>query len=356
MRLAFYAPMKSPHHSVPSGDRSIARGLMQAFRHLGAEVELVSEFRSRDGAGDAEVQARLIREAGAERERLLTTPDRWDAWVTYHNYYKAPDLLGPDVSRKLGIPYLLVEATRARKRLTGPWAAFAKQAEAATDAAKVVYYFSQRDGEALHRDAPEGQDLLHLRPFLIRDDLPAASAGGMRLLSVGMLREGDKLASYQIIAKTLTRLPDLDWQLDIVGDGPARAEVEAMMTPFGDRVTFHGALTGAALEACYRAAGLFFWPGVNEALGMAFLEAQAAGLPVIAQNRPGMREVLAPGDYPTVEQGPEGLAAMMRNLMSDDAARQAAQVAARRHVKTQHLLPQAAETLKQGLLRAGVAA
>ncbi|MBT3400519.1 MAG: glycosyltransferase family 1 protein, partial [Rhodospirillaceae bacterium] len=52
MRVAFYAPMKPPDHPVPSGDRHLARLLLQALRHAGHEPELVSRFVSRDGAGD----------------------------------------------------------------------------------------------------------------------------------------------------------------------------------------------------------------------------------------------------------------------------------------------------------------
>lgn len=356
MRLAFYAPMKPPDDPVPSGDRSIARSLVAALSHGGVTVDLASRFRSRDSDGDAVVQQQRMAAAELEVEELVDTgrDAGWQAWITYHNYYKAPDLIGPGVSQKLGIPYLQVESTRARKRLDGPWAAYAQRAEAATDAAQVVFFLSERDGETLHRDAPAGQHLVHLRPFLPEFSLPATSACAGPMLSVGMMREGDKLASYRIIAETLARLGDTRWQLDIAGDGPARAEVEALMAPFGTRVRYHGAVTGDALSSLYASASLLFWPGVNEALGMVFLEAQAAGLPVVAQNRPGMREVLAPGPYPETADGPEGLARMLATYLSDDSTRKAQGRAARQHVEAHHLLPAATRTLLQGLALAGV--
>ncbi len=49
MRIAFYAPMKSPHHPVPSGDRLMARLLIRALEMAGHSVELLSEFRIHAG-------------------------------------------------------------------------------------------------------------------------------------------------------------------------------------------------------------------------------------------------------------------------------------------------------------------
>ena len=46
MHVAFYAPMKPPDHPVPSGDRRMARLLMQALAHAGHRVVLASRFRS----------------------------------------------------------------------------------------------------------------------------------------------------------------------------------------------------------------------------------------------------------------------------------------------------------------------
>lgn len=124
-------------------------------------------MRIYDGRGDAALQADLAAKAQMEVDRLLASEDAagWTHWLTYHNYYKAPDLIGPVVCRALGIPYLQVESTRARKRLTGPWASFAAAAEAAADAADAVLYLTERDSQALHRDAPAGQRVIHLPRF-----------------------------------------------------------------------------------------------------------------------------------------------------------------------------------------------
>lgn len=193
--------------------------------------------------------------------------------------------------------------------------------------------------------APTGQKLIHLRPFLPQANLPSP-AQGKTLLAVGMIRVAAKLPSYQLIAQVMALLPDTT-QFEIAGDGPARAQVEAAMAPVTDRVCFLGALDPDALAAAYTRAAALIWPGVDEAFGMTYLEAQAHGLPVIAQDRAGVRDVLYPRTYPSVDAGAAGLAtfAMAPAPARDDI---------RAYVAKYHLLPAAAATLRAGLSQVGV--
>lgn len=344
-RVAFYAPMKPPTHSVPSGDREMARHLMSVIGAR-ASVDLVSDLRVHDRKGNATHQADMYAQAKAETERLSEALASNDTrlWVTYHNYYKAPDLIGPTVCRALGLPYVQIESTRARSRLAGSWAGFAAAAEQASDAADVIFYMTELDLITLARDRTETQRLIHLRPFLPSDHLP--ESGDCRtgpMLSVGMMRPGDKLASYQIIAETLAVMPG-DWILEIAGDGPARDRVEELMAPFGERVHFLGQLDQTGLTQAYCRASLFFWPGVNEAYGMVYLEAQAAGLPVVAQDRPGVRDVLLSGDHPAPKEGPQALAQKLTRLRNDPDLRHRQGDAARKQVQRNHLSLTATET------------
>ncbi|ATF19532.1 Glycosyltransferase [Phaeobacter gallaeciensis] len=352
--IAFYAPMKSPRHPVPSGDREMARNLMGLLSGSGAMVTLASELRIYDKSGDAERQAILRAKAAHEIDRICTEiatapkAERPDLWLTYHNYYKAPDLIGPTVARRLSIPYVQVESTRAKKRLSGPWSEFAQAAHDAADAASVIFYLTQQDHQTLLRDRYCDQHLVHLSPFLPDHRLPEPSDRSGPMLCVGMMREGDKLASYRILADALAQVSQ-PWRLDIVGDGPARPEVEQVMSRFGNKVRFLGELDRDALGMLYRKASIFVWPGVNEAFGMVYLEAQSHGVPVLAQDRPGLRDIVTSWDLsaltPPADSGPEGYAQALTQVLDDPALcdRQASRV--RNRIANRHLAPAAAQRL-----------
>ncbi|CBS90496.1 glycosyltransferase family 4 protein [Azospirillum lipoferum] len=352
-RIAFYAPLKPVDHPIPSGDRQMARLILRALEATGP-VEVASSLRVYDGSGDAAVQAHLQAAAGAERERLLSLyaaepARRPSLWLSYHVYYKAPDLIGPVIASTLGIPYVVVEATRARKRLTGPWSAFAAAAETAIEAADLVLCVSARDRQAVEAYGPPGQRVAMLPPFL---DLPPSvertgPASPPRLLTVAMMRPGDKLASYRLLAESLDLLAARPWTLDIVGDGPAAAEVSALFAPFGPRVRLLGACAPTDLAAHYRAADLLVWPGLNEAFGMVYLEAQAHGLPVAAIDNAGTGTVIRDGvggrlTGPT----PHDFTAALAGLLADPSALRSLGQSARAYVETHHGLPAAAERLR----------
>lgn len=342
-KLAFYAALKSPHHPVASGERTIARNLMSALERPDCAVDLVSDFRPLDKAGDPQVQAGFLAEAERIAERLIAQGG-WDAWVSYHSYYKCPDLLGPVVSRALGIPYVSIEATRASKRLGGPWDAFERHAAAACDTADILFHFTARDAVALWRDLQEHQLLIALPPFLSREALPtAARPDTPTILMAGMMRAGDKLVSYEVAADALRNVAG-DWQVEIAGDGPERAKVEALMAPFEDRVLFLGGLDAAGMAAAYARARAFFWPGVNEAFGMVYLEAQAHGVPVVAQDRLGVNEVVSPEGLCAVDQ-PKALAEALSQLLNDDAFHAKRAATAREKVAAHHLMGAARNTL-----------
>jgi glycosyltransferase involved in cell wall biosynthesis len=174
----------------------------------------------------------------------------------------------------------------------------------------------------------------------------------LRLIAVAMMRRGDKLASYRILGDALSRLIDLDWSLEVVGDGPARPEVGSALAPLGARVIWAGALGPAEIAAHLAAADLCVWPAVNEAFGMALLEAQASGLPVVAGGGGGVAEIVVPGVTGLLAPPGDaaGFAAAARRLIVDRALRERCAAAARRQVLAEHDLPAAADRLAAMIL------
>jgi glycosyltransferase involved in cell wall biosynthesis len=306
--VAFYAPLKSPNHPLPSGDRTMARLLMKALDRAGYQLQLASELRTLDKAGDPQQQEHIRQQSLEEASRLIehyqTLPEhsRPCLWFTYHVYYKAPDWIGPRVAQALSIPYAVAEGSRAAKRAHGSWALGHEGAEAALDKADAIFVMTAHDRKALEAARPPHQVLVDCPPFLDMQDWPTSSAvpspdSEPRLLTVAMMREGDKLASYSILAAALERIQHLPWSLDIVGDGEARVEIVQLFSSVTDRVRYHGRIENRAeLSALYESADLFVWPAVNEAYGMVLLEALAIGCPVLAGAYGGVTSVVKHGE------------------------------------------------------------
>ena len=360
MRVAFYAPMKPPCHPVPSGDRRMARALMGLLADLGHEVVLASRFRSYDGTGDPVRQARLSGLGAALAARLTARLRRRppDLWFTYHLYHKAPDWLGPRVSRALAIPYVVAEASLAAKRATGAWAIGYAGSRTAIMAADLVLAMTGHDLSGLR--AVVARDRLRLfPPFLdaapFRPSDRRLRADPPLILVVAMMRRDAKLASYQLLAAALALVNRIAWRLALVGDGEARLEVEQLFAPFGERVSFLGQVDGDRLPALYAAADLYVWPACNEAYGMALLEAQAAGLPVIAGREGGVPDIVADGESGILvaPRAPGELATAIGWLLTDPERREAMGMAARNRVLARHDLAPARERLAAALAAAG---
>jgi glycosyltransferase involved in cell wall biosynthesis len=340
MKIAFYAPLKPPDSLVPSGDRLIARMFIEALVAGGHDVQLASRFRSLDHHGDAVRQNRLERVGRWQAQRIIrrfSDPQhRPDLWLTYHIYYKAPDWLGPEVTRALGIPYCIAEASVAARHAQGPWAAGAGVAVAAVRQAQLVISINPKDVAGIQPFVAADACMVLVQPFI--DGRPFVQARGDRetirantaqvnglspevpwLLTVGMFRAGDKLASYQILAKALARLLDRPWQLIVVGAGGADALVRRLFEPFGGRVRFFGARTTHEIAQLMAASDVFVWPAVNEAIGMVFIEAAMAGLPSVGANRPGIAAIVDHNQTGLLvaETDPDAFADAVARLLDD---------------------------------------
>ncbi|WP_102961393.1 glycosyltransferase family 4 protein [Mangrovicella endophytica] len=360
-RVAFYAPLKHPDHPVPSGDRAMGRLLLRALATAGFEPDLASRLGSYNADGDASRQDAIEAAAEAETEQLmarfsaLPSDERPALWFTYHNYYKAPDLIGPAVAAALSLPYVVAEGSRAPKRAEGPHARGHAAAEAALDRASLLLVLNPRDRPALEAVSMPGQRIVDLPPFLDMAEWPpqprGPRAGALRLLTVAMMRAGDKLASYRILASALAQLPG-DWTLDIAGDGSARGEVEALFRDFGDRVHFHGLVAdNRALARLYAGSDLLVWPAVNEAFGMVFLEAASQGCPTVAGCYGGVAGVVAEGTGGLLAApGDAGdFARCIGRVMAEPGLAERLSAGARANLDRRHTLAAAASVLRSVL-------
>ncbi len=335
MRIGFHAPLKGPDHPVPSGDRQMARALMAALRLAGHEVALYSDFRSFASNPEEAPLAALTATAQAEVARLSqawSAPrERPELLFSYHLYSKAPDLLGPALATRFGLPYVVAEASVTRRHAQGPWAERQALVEAAVRHAALVCCFTERDREGLAGLADPAR-LLVLPPFIdAARFVPLASpplaspprSGPVRLLALAMMRPGDKLASYRFLAEALMHLPALDWHLTLVGDGAARSDVVAAFAGVApERWQVRGAIDVTDVPAALRDADILAWPGLNEAFGVCYLEAQACGLPVVAVRNAGTPSVIQDGVTGLLtEASPALYAAALAGLITDGGRR-----------------------------------
>ncbi|MFQ5957916.1 MAG: glycosyltransferase family 4 protein [Alphaproteobacteria bacterium] len=381
MRIAFYAPLKAPVHAVPSGDRRMAGLIVAALEAAGHEVALASDLRAYEGAGDAARQA-AIRAAGdaeaetlARRYRSAPVAERPHAWFTYHVYHKAPDWLGPAVSEALAIPYVIAEASLAPKQANGPWAEGHAAAAAAIARADAVLAMTRDDTACLEPLVRAPERLLSLTPFL--DPAPYRAARAERaahrarlaadlgldeavpwLLAVAMMRRDEKRESYLRLAAALARTGDVDWCLVVVGDGPARDEIEMALAAAHGRAAYAGAQPPDILPRFYAATDVYAWPAVNEAYGMALLEAQAAGLPVVAGRVRGVPEVVRDGETGLLAppDDDDAFAAALRRVLADTELRARLGERAAANVVERHGMATAAKTLEHALALAGAGA
>ncbi len=356
MRIAFYAPLKSPDHPIPSGDRQMARMLISALRAARHEVGTVSHLRCflPDPAEDR--LDRLEIEAEGERAKLTAlwaAGGRPDLWFCYHPYYKSPDLLGPVLARAHGLAYVTAEASYSARRNSGAWARAQAAVANAVQQAEINFCFTTRDRQGLQEAIPAAR-LAMIAPYIdaerFRDGEPQDNA--QRLIVVAMMRQGDKLDSYAMLAEALHLVLDCSWTLAIAGDGDARDEVRGFFQGIpADRVTWLGVVEPSEIAALFRAGGIYVWPGCGEAYGLAYLEAQAAGLPVVAQHTAGVPEVVVHGRTGILT--PEGdiaaFANAIRRLLTDGEERRRMGRAARMQVFEKHSLAAATATLDAAL-------
>lgn len=361
MRIAFYAPLKSPDHDVPSGDRQMARLLIRALELAGHQVVVASRLRSYLGDGAAERWANIQSDATQEVNRLTAEWSRGampELWFCYHPYYKAPDLLGPVLARRHGLIQVTAEASYSIRRNEGIWRETQQQVIASVAAAAANICFTKRDRQGLAIALLDAK-LSSIAPFIdtqVYAGTPAPD-NNLRLVVVAMMRKGDKLDSYSMLAQSLREIADLPWTLSVIGDGPAREDIRALFAPFpAKRMEWLGAKAPEDVPGAFGAGGIYAWPGCGEAYGLAYLEAQAAGLPVVAQMTAGVPEVVSHGvtGLLTTPGDIQAYAAALRHLLVDSVDRQRMAAAARRRVFERHSLTAAAQVLKsllQGLAK-----
>lgn len=313
--------MKPISHPNPSGDRQIARGLHAYFGER-AQVFVLSEFRARHFYFSPAGWLRWLLCLG--RAYLLARRERPDLFFTYHTYYKAPDAIGFLLARWFGKPYVIFEGIYGRKAARqgahriGYWIN-----RAALGQATKIYCDKTQDFAPMQRRFPG--KVSYMPPSL---DLRRYRRGPRNavpvIATVAMLRPDRKTEGVKFLVNALGRLAGegLDFRWRHAGGGECLEEVRSLATrSLGAKAELLGQIE--TVPDLLASADLFAFPGIEEAIGLVFVEAQASGLPVVAFAGPGAKDVVVEGEsgFLTPPMDQEAYIAALRRLLTDAGLR-----------------------------------
>lgn len=304
MKIVFCTPFKPVDHPKISGDVTIARDLFETLKYDGHEVVQLPYFSAKtiyDRKDDWEA-------AEQTRDAMIEAARGADCWLTYGSYYKVPDVFGPTACDALGLPYFIFQASyavnRSKKESTRPGYELNKHAMLRAD-----HIFCNRvnDVRGCAKLLPEDR-YSYVKPGLpdrmfsrneeartwLRDGWGVGNS--CVIMTAAMMRAGVKVEGLRWVFESCSELISngRDIQLVVAGDGPHRTEMQELAeSMLGDRVTFLGMVDRMELAGVFSAGDIFAFPGLEESVGMVYLEAQLCGLPVVATDDEGAPHVVA---------------------------------------------------------------
>ena len=306
MNICFYAPFKPLGHPDPSGDLVIGTGLYNFLSNRGHTIWVVSNLRCRWIYWKPWLIPRIVKEIRhAKRAVEKGTPD---LWLTYHSYYKAPDVLGPLVCQKMQIPYAIFQGVYAtkRKKVFRTLPGYMLNTRA-LNAADHVFANKKKDLINLERILQQSQRtyvapgiLPNRFQYSVEDRKQLRTDWGVGddpvVLTAAMFRPDVKTVGLKIVIRACGELlrKGKKFYLIIAGDGKKRNSLKELAEKEAPgRVRFIGKIPGKEMYRFYSAGDLFAFPGIRESLGMVFLEAQSCGIPVVAFSNEGTPEVIS---------------------------------------------------------------
>lgn len=353
--IALYTPEAQPALAEPFGPAALARNTVTALRRAGFEVLLAGRLTpGHDMTGE---RGERLRRVGGKLARRLARriskrePEaRPSRLVTLRVNGGAPDLIGAEAARACAIPHTIIRAGVAETDPNGG-------AIVTVGGTRVIAM-----GEGSQSEFPlfvDEQPFSMTVPDAMRMSFRAMVGGGYGLdpalpwiIAPAMMR-ADKMESFRLLAAALPKVIDRRWQLIVAGDGPGKSEVAELLFPLGfERVRLVGTLRGPSdLPGLLAAADICAWPAMGEALALAGLEAQAAGLPVVACGGAGASGYLRMDETGLLAPpGSADIFARRLGMLLDDAAlRRAMGEAARANVRARHGIDAAAKNFARVL-------
>jgi glycosyltransferase involved in cell wall biosynthesis len=181
-------------------------------------------------------------------------------------------------------------------------------------------------GIDLARFSPARRDAALRAELGVSDEVPL-------LLLVSRLVKEKDLADLVEVDRLL-RGRGVRFRLALVGDGPMRAELEALLP----HAHFAGHQAGTELARWYASADVFVFPSTTETFGNVVLEALASGLPAVVVDRGGPPDQIEGGETGYIARANDAadLAGRVGALLTDAALRRAMGERAREAATREH--------------------
>ena len=360
MKIAYYMPFKPMGHRNPSGDLIIGTEIYEYLKLQGAEIHLVSKFRCRWLYLKPHLWPLLLLEI--LRVLYICKKNRPDIWLTYHSYYKAPDIIGSVCCKILGVPYVIFQGIYSTKRRKSVKTVVGFHLNRfALLQARCIFTNKKSDRLNLERLVPS-ERVHYIPPGLHPQEFHYNSGarerirrellvnGQVVIMTAAMFRPGVKTEGLLTTISSCQHLVDRGFNilLIIAGDGSTRQRLEnTAVKALNEKAIFLGKLERETLADYYSSADIFAFPGIEESLGMVYLEAQACRLPVVAYGDWGAKEAVRDSETgllsPAAEQ--QGFTDNLQRLVDDETLRKKMGLAAMAYVRENHNIRNNYETI-----------
>jgi hypothetical protein len=191
--------------------------------------------------------------------------------------------------------------------------------------------------EQAHAVVTDAVDVDWFEPPAVRDEVVGTSARPLRLLTVGRLH-WKKGHDYAIAATRALLDRGIEVEHRIVGEGEHAEPTRFAIDDLGltGRVHLLGARRAEEVRELLAWADVLVHPSLTEAFGVAAIEAQAMGLPVVCSDAGGLPENVEDGvsGFVVPRRDAEAIAARLAELAADPALRRSMGRAARRRAET----------------------
>lgn len=301
------------------------------------EILRLASGRSEPYRADMKAMRGYLVAAIAQGRRLIRT---WKPDVLHIHFAVPAGAAAWSLYRMTRVPYLMTvhlgDVPGGVPDKTSNWFRWIKPMTGPIwkNASKIIAVSQFTRGLALqHYRVPidvlfNGVDLKKLNPGEIKVNDPP-----LILFAGRFVTQKDPLSLLRILGE----VKDLPWRCVLIGDGPLRPQMEALIGELGltERVQLTGWLSPEEVIDWYRQGDIFLMPSLSEGLPVVGVQALAMGLALLLSDIGGCVDLVNDGKngalLPVGDIG--GFANKLRAYLTDRESLQAARVASRRHAE-----------------------